>query len=305
MPDNTIAAPSCTDPPTTWVYDIATDLWHPRNDLPVSIVDVQNEVGPALLRYDGTAFFLGSNQHTAIYNPAANPKWSNGPDLPDQNGLKIGIVDGPAALLVNGNILFGAGAIDDAGDWSSPCWFFEFDGTSFNRTSDPPNYVSNTYATRLLLLPTGDVMFCREDDSDFYAYHSDAAMPQDSFRPVIQICPSNFPPGTTIQVSGMQFNGLSQAVAYGDDSQTATNYPLVRILNKETNHLRYCRTFNHTTVDPNGNPIPSMGVATGAAVITTNVEIPPDIDLGDSSLVVVANGIPSQPFDVTIEPILL
>ena len=151
----------CTDFPTTWVYDITTDLWHPRNDLPVSVVDAQNEIGPALLRYDGTAFFLGSNQHTAIYNAAANPKWSNGPDLPDQNGLKIGIVDGPAALLVNGNVLFAAGATDDAGDWSSPCWFFEFDGSSFNRANDPPNYVSNTYATRLLLLPTGDVMFCR------------------------------------------------------------------------------------------------------------------------------------------------
>lgn len=305
MPDNTIAAPSCTDPPTTWVYDITTDLWHPRNDLPVSVVDAQNEIGPALLRYDGTAFFLGSNQHTAIYNAAANPKWSNGPDLPDQNGLKIGIVDGPAALLVNGNILFAAGATDDAGDWSSPCWFFEFDGSSFNRTNDPPNYVSNTYATRLLLLPTGDVMFCREDDSDFYAYHSEAAVPQDNFRPVIQVCPSNFAPGAIIQVSGLQFNGLSQAVAYGDDSQTATNYPLVRILNKQTNHLRYCRTSNHTTVDQNGNPIPSMGVATGVAVITTTVDIPPDIDSGDSSLVVVANGIPSQPFDVSIEPILL
>jgi hypothetical protein len=43
-----------------------------------------------------------------------------------------------------------------------------------------------------------------------------------------------------------------------------------------------------------------MGVATGAAVITTNVEIPADIELGDSSLFVVANGIASQPFDVTI-----
>jgi hypothetical protein len=48
-----------------------------------------------------------------------------------------------------------------------------------------------------------------------------------------------------------------------------------------------------------------MGVATGAALVTTNVEIPADIELGDSSLFVVANGIPSQPFDVSIWPILL
>ncbi len=47
-----------------------------------------------------------------------------------------------------------------------------------------------------------------------------------------------------------------------------------------------------------------MGVATGSAVITTNVEIPADIDNGDAQLFVVANGIPSAPFDVSIWPIL-
>jgi hypothetical protein len=43
-----------------------------------------------------------------------------------------------------------------------------------------------------------------------------------------------------------------------------------------------------------------MGVATGAAVITTNVDIPGDIELGDSMLFVVANGIASKPFPLTI-----
>jgi hypothetical protein len=203
--------------------------------------------------------------------------------------FKIGIHDGPAAIMVNGNILFGAGVkIADA--QSSPSWFFEYDGSIFNRTSDPPNNVTYTYATRLLLLPNGDILFCREDDSSFYAYHSDAATPQDSFRPVIQACPTTLAPGTTIQISGMQFNGLSQAVAYGDDCTTATNYPLVRIVNNQTKRVRYCRTHDHT----------SMGVATGTAVITTNVDIPSDLDLGDASLFVVANGIASQPFAVTV-----
>jgi hypothetical protein len=255
------------------------------------------------LRYDGTAFFLGSNKHTVIYSPAASPQWSNGGDLPDQGGKEIGIVDGPAALMINGNILFGAGPTDAQGDWTNPCWFFEFDGTTFNRTNDPPNNDCPTYSTRLLLLPDGDIMFCREGDNSFYAYKSGAAMPQDSFRPVIQTCPANPVPASTIQISGLQFNGLSQAVAYGDDSQTATNYPLVRIINNASGHVRYCRTFNHTTVD-NSNVIPSMGVATGTAVVTTNVVIPEDIELGDSSLFVIANGIPSQPFDVAIWPII-
>ena len=89
-------------------------------------------------------------------------------------------------------------------------------------------------------------------------------------------------------------------MADGDDLQTATNYPLLRIVNKNSNHVKYCRTFGHTTLDANGNTISSMELATAGAVVTTNVAIPADIELGDSSLFVVANGIPSQPFDVTI-----
>lgn len=306
MPDNTVVAPSCQKPPTTWVYDIASDKWNKGNELPVSIIDTStDEIGPGLLRYDGTAFFLGANEHTAIYSPSASPQWSNGPDLPDQDGSKIGIADGPAALMVNGNVLFGAGKIGGDGEWTSPCWYFEFDGTTFNRTNDPPNSLCSTYQTRLLVLPDGDVMFCREGDSTFYAYHSDVAIPQDSFRPVILTCPTNPVQGSTIQITGQQFNGLSQASAYGDDSQTATNYPLVRIVNKKSGHVRYCRTFDHTTVDGLGNVTPSMGVATGSAIITTNALIPADIESGDSSLFVVANGIASQPFDVTIGQIIL
>jgi hypothetical protein len=309
MPDNTVVGPSCELAPynTTWVYHIASDTWIEGNKLPHGVVDPSdNEIGPGLLLYDGTAFFIGANQHTAIYNPTTS-FWTNGPDLPAQTiegqPMNLGIQDGPAALLVNGNVLFAAGIpVDDpAGNtWSSPCWFFEYDGTSFNRTNDPPNNHTYTYTTRLLLLPNGDILYCQSADSSFYAYHSDAAAPQDSYRPVIQTCPSSIQAGTTIQISGMQFNGLSQAVGYGDDSMTATNYPLVRIVNNQTNHVQYCRTHDHTTVDANGNTTPSMGVATGSAVITTNVDIPIGLDLGDAMLFVVANGIPSQPFPVTV-----
>lgn len=300
MPNNTVVGPSCPNPPTTWVYDIEKDKWTQGNSLPVSVVDAASEIGPALLRYDGTAFFLGANQHTAIYSPAGNPQWTNGGDLPQEDGKNLGIADGPAALLVNGNILFGAAPIDSSGSFLSPCFYFEFDGVAFMRTNDPPFADGPAYATRLLLLPDGDILFCQETSSSFYAYHSDTAEPQDSFRPLIQNCPRNLVPGSTIQISGLQFNGLSQAVAYGDDAQTATNYPLVRVVHKASEHVRYCRTFDHTTVDSNGTTRPSMGVATGNAVITTNVEIPRNLELGDSTLFVVVNGIQSQPFEVTV-----
>lgn len=305
MPDNTIASPSCIDPGATWIYNIAADSWtKAKQDLPMSIVmpvpGFVGEIGPALLRYDGTGFFLGGNQHTAIYNPGASPQWTNGSDLPAQNGQNIGIMDGPAALLVNGNILFGAAPLDSQGDYQSPTWYFEFDGATFNRTSDPPNNDCATYLSRLLLLPNGDVMFAREDDSSFYAYRPAAATPTDSFRPVIQSCPASILAGTTVQISGTQFNGLSQAVAYGDDSEAATNYPLVRATSKTNSNVFYCRTFNHTTLDGSGNTIASMGVATLGAVITTNATAPSNLPAGDYTLEVVANGIASMPIDVTI-----
>ena len=294
MPDNSIASVSCNGPPGTWVYDIAIDSWSATNALPTSIVlappgDVA-EIGPGLLRYDGTAFFIGGNQHTAIYSAAAAPQWSNGGDVPPAGKQNLGVMDGPGAILPNGNILFGAAPLDAGNNFNSPCNYFEFDGTTFNPTNDPPNNGCPTFVTRLLLLPNGDVMFAREDDSSFFAYNAPTAAPQASFRPVIQVCPAQFRRATTIQLSGTQFNGLSQATAYGDDSSAATNYPLVRITNTASGQVRYCRTAGHS----------SMGVATGATVVSTHAEIPADIDLGSASLEVVANGIPSLPFTVTI-----
>lgn len=300
MPDNTIATPSCVAPPTTWVYDIAADQWNQDNNLPVSVIGIGVEIGPGLLLYDGTAFFLGGNQHTAIYTPGAETPWTNGPDMPAQSGQNIGIMDGPGALLVDGNILFAAGPIDAKGDYLPPSFYFEFDGTMFNRTSDPPNHNCPTYVGRLLLLPNGDIMYCREDDSSFFAYHQSMAQPQPSFAPVIQNCPASLVAGSTVQISGTQFNGLSQATAYGDDAGVATNYPLVRVTNSSNNQVTFCRTFNHTTVDGAGNTVPSMGVATGAAVITTSVAIPSNLAPGNYSLVVIANGIPSAPVNVTV-----
>jgi hypothetical protein len=92
-------------------------------------------------------------------------------------------------------------------------------------------------------------------------------------------------------IQGTQFNGLTQGAMYGDDAQMATNYPLVRITNAKTKQVVYCKTHNHST----------MGVATGSTIVSTEFDIPSTIGTGASQLVVVANGIPSAPKNVTIE----
>ena len=96
--------------------------------------------------------------------------------------------------------------------------------------------------------------------------------------------------GANYQLTGTQFNGLSQAVAYGDDYQGATNYPLVRIKNDGTGHVFYARTHSHST----------MAVATGSMTVSTEFDVPASIELGASTLVVVANGIASQPVSVNV-----
>jgi hypothetical protein len=44
-----------------------------------------------------------------------------------------------------------------------------------------------------------------------------------------------------------------------------------------------------------------MGVATGNTPVSTNFDVPSSMETGASSLVVVANGIPSNPVSVTVQ----
>jgi hypothetical protein len=44
-----------------------------------------------------------------------------------------------------------------------------------------------------------------------------------------------------------------------------------------------------------------MAVATGTKIVSTNFDVPKTAETGASSLVVVANGIPSAPVNVTVQ----
>jgi hypothetical protein len=113
---------------------------------------------------------------------------------------------------------------------------------------------------------------------------------QAGWAPTITSVTSTVTRGTTYKISGTQFNGLSQAAAFGDEFETATNYPLVRITNNSTHHVFYAKTHDHST----------MGVATGSAIVSTNFDVPATMETGASSLEVVANGIPSSPVSITV-----
>jgi hypothetical protein len=138
-----------------------------------------------------------------------------------------------------------------------------------------------------MILPNGQVLI----GGGTTEVYTSSGTYQTSWQPTISTFPSTITRGSTYPISGTQFNGLSQAASFGDELQTATNYPLVRITNNSTNHVFYARTHDHST----------MGVATGSATVSTNFDVPTSMETGASSLVVVANGIPSQPVNVTVQ----
>jgi hypothetical protein len=83
---------------------------------------------------------------------------------------------------------------------------------------------------------------------------------------------------------------MSQASMFGDEGQSATNYPLVRITNLRTHHVFYSRTHDHS----------SMAVASDDEV-STHFEVPSRQEFGLSKLEVVANGIASEPLIVIVK----
>ncbi|HYM79454.1 MAG TPA: hypothetical protein VE377_25990, partial [Candidatus Dormibacteraeota bacterium] len=90
------------------------------------------------------------------------------------------------------------------------------------------------------------------------------------------------------KIAGTQFNGLTQGSYYGDDNQSASNFPTVRITDS-TGAIVYCPTHNW-----------KGGVAQGSTITLARFDIPATIHTGAASLVVVTNGIASAAKAVTI-----
>jgi hypothetical protein len=275
------------------LYNSATGSWSPGGSTPVQLWDscggeslASYELGPGVLRPDGTVFYSGANTcgaaHTATYNSRSGT-WIAGPDFP---GV-LGDADGPAALEPNGKVLI----FTSASRFYPPGGqFLEWDGTSLTLITPPASALQDaSYVGHLLILPTGQIMFT--DFSTDIEIFTPASGANPAWAPTISSLPTALQRGKTYTISGTQFNGMSEGSAYGDDFQDATNFPLVRVVNQSTGHVRYCRTHDHST----------MAVATGNKKVSTRFDIPADLESGTSQVFVVANGIASSPYWVTIQ----
>jgi Kelch motif protein len=272
-------------------YVPSLDQWIDCGSTPVDLSGCR-EIGPEVLMNDGRMFCMGASSHCCLYtspsSSTAPGTWTQGDDPLHVGRLTLGAQDAPAALLPNGHVLCGLSSITDDCRFHSPTFFFEFDGKSFSRVSDPGNNDDEPAHTNLLLLPSGEVLFSAW--KKVYAYTCDGA-PDPSWKPAVTSVATDLLPQRDYLLTGTQLNGLSQAVGFGDDAQAATNYPLARLTFPYSGHVFYCRTHDHS----------SMGVATGATPVSTILEVPSGVERGPALLEVVANGIASDPVPVVVE----
>ena len=282
-------------------YDPATGLWARAGTLPEAL-SFFNEIGPALTLPNGKVLAQGATGANALYDPGTD-SWTTVPSFPKlKNGLQLSAPDNTSAILPNGNVLTVTSHLardTNNQDIMGPAKYFEYDLASnawlpvIDDLMLPP---SSSLSTRIkmLPLPNGQIMVINSDANPGrgggIAFYRSKGVPNSSWAPVVdKVSEKTFTPGKSYTVSGKQLSGLTQGSQFGDEFETATNYPLLRIVNKSTHHVFYATTsrFSNTSIAP---MFPS----------TFDFTIGVDFENGPSQMYVVANGIASAPVDVTI-----
>jgi len=334
LPDDTLLtvdANNTAHPDESEQYLPEMKMWVSAGSVGVHLADLDpdgsgsHELGPAVLRPDGTVLATGATGHNAVYNTATKT-WAAAPDFPSVAAGPLDVADGPAALLPNGNVLIAA----SPGVFISETHFFEWDGAAMNEVAQTPSAPQDpSYTQNFLVLPTGEVLLsdATQDvelytpvpasadvaapiitglpklisaadpdpfiltglDGDVEDAHSQNAIaawtPEAGTPPVVTIHPAR-----SYRIDGRQFNGISQAVAYGDDGQGSTNYPMVRVTNMTSGHVSYCRSHDGS----------SYSIKPGTESSTT-FDVPGLAEPGLAKLEIVANGIPSPAILVNIK----
>jgi len=286
LPNGDVLTVDAIDAPNSEVYNPTTKKWTSAGSTIVRLEDPSTqEVGPLVLRPDGTVFAAGANGsgagHTAIYNTKTK-KWAKGPDFKGSDNCS----DAPSAVEISGNVIVMA----SPGFGNTPSTFYEWNGKTLSKIPGPPNAASDSsFYGHFLELPTGQLLF--SDFSSDLEVFTPKGTYKKAWQPTITSVPSTITHGKSYVVKGTQLSGLTNGAAYGDDFQDSTNYALVRITNTASGHVVYARTTNPST----------FAVQTGTASESTNFAVPSTIETGASTLEVVTNGIPSAPSPVTVD----
>ncbi len=277
-------------------YIPSLNRWIPDAPVPANLDLYGNsvEIGAGIMLPDGRLFFIGASSHTAYYSPSGDTTmgtWQAGPEIPDSSGA----LDAPAAMILNGKILFAASPLpSDANGYypfNEPTRFYEFDyiTNSIARTTAPGGLDSLDQTCQLshfLNLPDGTILYSQvftPTSSTYYVY-TPVGLPNNSWKPTIDANGVTQTNCYDFNITGTLFNGISQGSAFGDDWQMSTNYPIVRLTSGI--NVYYAKTHNWN----------NTGLQTGTLPTSTQFTVPITLPSGTYSLQVIANGIASDPY---------
>jgi fibronectin type 3 domain-containing protein len=260
-----------------------------------------NEIGAMVLLPNGQVWCIGATGQTAYYTPGASPSdpgfFQPGPNLP---GGDV-VLDCPAALMPNGKVLLlTQNPTTGANTFREFDWRFQDTTTglmgTWNTTpiAPPPGLlVTNPSVFRFVNLPSGEILFTAGQMNAAWTYVSDDMGPGSSsdWRPQIYSILGGWtfnPPlaDGVYRLTGTQLNGLSYGSSYGDEGQSATNYPIVELRSRTTGQAYFARTFNFST----------MGVQTGNSLQTADFTLPPNLPPDTYDAFVETNGTASDNF---------
>jgi hypothetical protein len=314
----------CPPPPQTTGTFVGT--WCSAGNVGQQLFDTAQEMGPTLLLNNGTVLAIGATGNVSVYTPppvtvppsTLPGSWANstklpagcGPTTPGPANLQCASTDSPATMLPSGNVLLVACPVAAGANEFPPGFhFFEYDITQNPPTWNEPTYPAALrtqldsdgcgFLARMISLPNGHVIYT--NGSTALWEYTPAGSPNPAWAPSITSFPSVINRNQTYNITGLLFNGMTQANAFGDDVENATNYPIIQVtMNAAPNHVYYGRTHDHS----------AMGVARTTLPVTTKFELwdcahqiagsACVAETGQATLRVIANGIASPGVLVSI-----
>ena len=272
------------------ILDPSTGAWTSAGSTIVKLADFNAdgtgswEMGPQVLRPDGTVFAAGGTGHSAVYDTSCG-KWTAGPDFPVVAGGQLDVADGPAALAPNGNV----------------SWWQALASTTRRRTS------TSSTARRSMRSPfrrarptsrrTRPTCFCCRPADHLHGLeqrrgHLSGAEARLSIgrpahrrrlRALQPRAGQHVPPRRHRPERHLAGGCLRRRLAAGDELPARPHHQrqdgprVLRAHARPQRHERRSQQASHTFFD-----------------------VPAGIETGSSQLVVVANGIPSDPVSVRI-----
>lgn len=265
--------------------------------LPNGHVMLAADAGPSPLTYTGDTTagvnIISNMSSTAGLQVGWAVAQADGTTTVIPSGTTITSIDSPTQIHISNaaKTTVTGFAFVFGGIFSRPTELFDFDPVAGTISPVSPAIpdanlsVIGSYVTRMLVLPTGQLLFS-DSSRQLWVYTPDG-IPNPALRPVLNNVSYNG--GGVFTLTGQQLNGQSDTSAYGDDVESDENYPIVRLMTP-TGNVYYCRTTNWS----------STAVAGGSTVQTVNFTLNPAVTPGNYVLVVSGAGISSFPLFVNI-----